>query len=195
MDLNPGVKKVAKDIGKFVSTCTETFKAVESLCADISGHLESAGELAEKLSRYVGKVAVDYADFFDHNKIAPVDDLTTLLESASTCLAELGGQFKKNSEVFETDLQRLFKFASLENQGLQSIIEQRNSFTEVYEEAKLALERKKASLMDQQDLRRWGIDPKKLKVDPQELLKNPSLARKYMLPQVVLDDLGIYQGE
>jgi hypothetical protein len=184
MDLNPGVKKISKSIGKLIANCNENFKAVESLCEDIGQHLNAAGDLTEKLSRYINKVSDEYSDYFDHNRITPVTELIHMFETASACLAEVGVQMKKGSSVFATDLQRLFKFTSYENQGLQNLIDQRNSFSDVYEDSKLRLERKKALLLEQKDLRRWGIDPAKLKVNPQDLLKNPNLAKRYMLPQV-----------
>lgn len=184
MDLNPGVKKVSKDIGKLISNCNESFKVVETLCEEIGHHVCTAGELTEKLSKYLNKINKDYSSFFDHNKSSPVSEMGQVYDSASSMLAEIGNQMKKSSIVFSGDLQRMFKFSSYENEGLQHLIELRNSFTETYEEAKINLERKKAALVEQKDLRRWGIDPTKLKLSPQDLLNNPSLGKKYMLPQV-----------
>jgi len=184
MDMNPGVKKISKDIDKLVNNCYENHKVAETLCSEIGYHLGRAGELSEKLARYVNKINRDYADYFEHNKINQVIEIGHIYESASQMLSEVGTHLKASSNVFSKDMQRMFAFANYENEGFQRLIELRNSFSESYEEAKIGLERKKVILFEQKDLRRWGIDPRKLGFKPEELLNNPVLGKKYMLPQV-----------
>lgn len=191
MDMNPGVKKISKDIDKLVNNCNESHRAAEALCSDIGFHLGKAGELSEKLSRYINKINKDYSDYFEHNKINQVIEISQIYDSASEMLSEVASQFKNSSIIFSKDMQQMFTFANYENEGFKRLIELRNTFSESYEEAKINLERKKVILYEQKDLRRWGIDPTKLGFKPEELLKNPVLSKKYMLPQVVLIYLGI----
>lgn len=184
MDMNPGVKKISRDIDKLVNSCHDNHKVAETLCSEIGFHMDKAGELSEKLARYINKINKDYSDYFEHNKVNQVIEIGEIYESASEMLSEMGTQLKKTSSLFSTDMQRMFAFANYENEGFQRLIEMRNSFSETYEEAKINLERKKVILFEQKDLRRWGIDPSKLGFKPDELLNNPVLGKKYMLPQV-----------
>lgn len=184
MDMNPGIKKISKDIDKLVNNCYENHKVAQTLCEDIGNHMAKAGELTEKLARYMNKINKDYSEYFEYNKISPIVEISHLYESASSMLADVGIQMKKTSSVFSEDMKFMFEFANYENDGLQRLIELRNSFNETYEEAKINLERKKVVLFEQKDLRRWGIDPARLKLDPETLLKNPVIGKKYMLPQV-----------
>jgi hypothetical protein len=184
MDMNPGIKKISKDIDKLVNNCYENHKVAQTLCEDIGNHMAKAGELTEKLARYMNKINKDYSEYFEYNKISPIVEIGHLYESASSMLADVGIQMKKTSSVFSEDMKFMFEFANYENDGLQRLIELRNSFSETYEEAKINLERKKVVLFEQKDLRRWGIDPARLKLNPENLLKNPVLGKKYMLPQV-----------
>lgn len=184
MDLNPGIKKISKEIDKLVSNCYENHKVAQTLCEDIGSHLEKAGELAEKLARYMNMINKDYSNYFEHNKITPVVEIGHLFESASSMIADLGSQMRKSSTLFSDEMQGMFEFANYENEGLGRLIELRNSFSEAYEDAKINLERKKVILFEQKDLRRWGVNPEKINLKPAELLNNPVLAKKFMLPQV-----------
>ena len=184
MDMNPGVKKISKGINKLVNSCYENHKVAETLCSDIGFHMDKAGDLSEKLARYINKIKKDYSDYFEHNKVNQVIEMVQIYESASEMLSEMGTQLKKSSSLFSIDMQRMFAFTNYENKGFQRLTELRNSFSETYEEAKINLERKKVILFEQKDLRRWGIDPLKLGFKPDELLSNPVLGKKYMLPQV-----------
>lgn len=183
MDMNPGIKRITKDIDKLVTNFAENSKIAEELCYDIGFHLDKAGELSDKLSRYMNKINKDYADYFEHNKVATVIDIGKLYDEASGMLADVGSQWRKSATVFSRDMLRMFSFGTYENEGFQKLIEMRNNFSETYEEAKINLERKKVILFEQKDLRRWGIDPKKLNVPAENVLANPTLAKKYMLPQ------------
>ena len=184
MDMNPGVKKISKDIDRLVNNCYDNHKAAESICSEIGHHLDKAGELSDKLARYISKINKDYSDYFEHNKINQVIEIGRIYESASQMLAEVGTHLRKTSTVFSKDMQNMFTFANYENEGYQKLIELRNNFSETYEDAKINLERKKVILFEQKDLRRWGIDPTKLNIKPEDLLNNPVLGKKYMLPQV-----------
>lgn len=184
MDMNPGIKKVSKEIDKLVSSCNENHKVAQTLCNDIGYHMGKAGELTEKLALYINKINKDYSDYFENNKMTSIVEISQIYESASSMLADMGSQMKKTSEIFSGDMQYMFEFANYENEGLQKLIELRNSFSENYEDAKINLERKKAILFEQKNLRRWGIDSAKLKISPTELFNNPVLSKKYMLPQV-----------
>lgn len=184
MDMNPGIKKVSKEIDKLVSSCNENHKVAQTLCNDIGYHMSKAGELTEKLALYINKINKDYSDYFENNKMTSIVEISQIYESASSMLADMGSQMKKTSEIFSGDMQYMFEFANYENEGLQKLIELRNSFSENYEDAKINLERKKAILFEQKNLRRWGIDSAKLKISPTELFNNPVLSKKYMLPQV-----------
>lgn len=186
MDMNPGVKKISKDIDKLVSNCNENHKVAESLCSDIGFHLGKAGELSEKLARYISKINKDYSDYFEHNKINQVIEIGQIYDSATDLLSEVSSQLRNTSKLFSGDMQRMFTFANYENEGFQNLIELRNNFSETYEDAKISLERKKVILFEQKDLRRWGIDPSKVGFKPEELLSNPTLGKKLMLPQVFL---------
>lgn len=195
MDMNPGVKKISKDIDKLVNNCYENNKAAEALCSDIGYHLDKAGELSERLARYMGKINQDYAEYFEHNKITPVVEIGQIYESASALLENMGNTWRKTAKSFAVDMQRMFDFANYENSGLQRLIELRNSFSETYEEAKINLEKKKAVLFEQKDLRRWGVDSTKLKVKAENLFANPAIANKYMLPQVAESYVGNHQRQ
>lgn len=182
--MNPGVKKLSKEIDKLAANCYESHKVAETLCSDIGFHLSKAGELSEKLARYINKINDDYSDYFEHNKINQVVEISQIYESASELLSEVGSQLKQSSSIFAQDMQQMFTFASYENEGFKQLIDLRNNFAESYEEAKISLERKKVLLFEQKDLRRWGIDPTKLGFKAEELLNNPVMGKKYMLPQV-----------
>ena len=192
MDMNPGVKKVSRDIGRLVASCHDNTRAAESLCADIGFHLDKAGDLAQKLARYVHKINQDYADYFEHNKVSPVVEIGAIYDAATDLLAEVGSQLRRSSAVFQKDMQQMFRFSNFENEGFQRLIELRNSFAESYEEAKIGLERKKVVLLESKDVRRWGVDPTRLGFRPEELLGNTVLAKKYMLPQVGHPYVGIH---
>ncbi len=181
--MNPGIKRISRDIDKLVTNFAENSKIAEELCYDIGFHLDKAGELSDKLARYMNKINKDYAEYFEHNKIATVIDIGKLYDEAAGMLSEVGGQWRKSSTVFSRDMLRMFSFGTYENEGFQNLIELRNSFSETYEEAKINLERKKVILFEQKDLRRWGIDQSKLNVPAENLMTNSTLAKKYMLPQ------------
>lgn len=191
MDMNPGIKKVSKDIDKLVNSCYENHKVAQALCENIGAYLGKAGELTERLSRYMNKINKDYSDYFENNKIAPIVEISQIYESASSMLSEVGMQMKKTSSIFSEDMQYMFEFANYENEGLQRLIELRNSFSESYEDAKINLERKKVILFEQKNLRSWGIDAGKTKISPSDLLNNAVLSKRYMLPQV---DISLILG-
>ena len=185
--MNPGIKKVTKDIDKLIANYSDNAKVAEELCHDIGFHLERAGDLSERLGRYIKKISKDYAEYFENNKTSTVTDICTLYQDTTQMLVEVGLQMRKTSTLFSNDMQRMFSFGKYENEGLQKLIEMRNCFCESYEEAKINLERKKALLFEQKDPRKWGVDPAKIKLPIETLLKNQTLAKKFMLPQVNFD--------
>jgi gas vesicle protein len=184
LDMNPGIKKVTKDIDKLIANYSDNSKVAEELCTEIGFHLNRAGELSDRLAKYIKKISKDYEEYFENNKSSTVTDICTLYQDTNQMLSEVGMQMRKTSTLFTDDMQRLFSFGNYENEGLQKFIELRNSFCESYEEAKINLERKKALLFEQKDPRKWGVDPAKTKLPIETLLKNQTLAKKFMLPQV-----------
>ncbi len=193
--MNPGIKKVTKDIDKLIANYSDNAKAAEELCSDIGFHLDRAGELSDRLAKYINKISKDYSEYFEHNKTSTVTDICILYQDTSQMLTEVGLQMRKTSTLFAHDLQRMLDFGKYENEGLQKFIELRNSFCESYEDAKINLERKKALLFEQKDPRKWGVDPAKTKLPIETLLKNQTLAKKYMLPQVVASQAGNQRSE
>ena len=117
MDMNPGIKKISKDIDKLVSSFADNSKVAEELCRDIGFHLGKAGELSDKLARYINLINKDYADYFEHNKIPAVVDIAKLYDEASGMLVEVGGQWRKSSVIFSKDMLRMFSFGTWENEG------------------------------------------------------------------------------
>lgn len=182
--MNPGIKKITKDIHKMIDCYSSNTKMAEEMCQGIGFHLEKAGELSDKLSKCLSNIGKGYSDYFEHNKIRIINNVCSLYQTTSEVVAEIGDQMKKTSKIFSSELRNMISFGSYENEGLLNLILTRNSYVESYEEAKINLERKKVLLLDQTDIRKWGIDPAKLKLPVETLLKSPDLAKKYMLPQV-----------
>ena len=188
--MNPGIKKLTKEVDRLISNYSDNTKIAEELCHDIGFHLDRAGELSERLARYVNKISKDYAEYFENNKTSTVTDICTLYQDTTQMLADLGSQMRKTSGLFSNDMQRMFSFGKYENEGFQKLIELRNCFCETYEDSKINLERKKALLFEQKDPRKWGVDPAKIKLPLETLLKNQTLAKKFMLPQVKSSQRG-----
>lgn len=117
MDMNPGIKKISRDIDKLVNSFTEDSRIAEEICRDIGFHLDKAGHLTDKLARYMNKINKDYADYFEHNKISTVVDMGKLYDEASDMLSEVGGHWKKMAPLFSKDMLRLFSFGTYENEG------------------------------------------------------------------------------
>ena len=55
--MNPGIKKVTKDIDKLIANYSDNAKVAEELCHDIGFHLERAGDLSERLGRNIKKIS------------------------------------------------------------------------------------------------------------------------------------------
>jgi hypothetical protein len=183
MDLNPGVKKLSKEISKLSTSITESTETAKELCAEIGRHLNKAGDLSQKLAKLLSKICKSYSEYFDAHTFESAAEITEMFDMACKSIDNSGMQWRKTAEMIGKDMENMFSLGIDEIGGIQTLIEQRNSFAEIYEEAKINLERKKATLFDQKDLRRWGVDPKKVKIPEEKIFKDFSIAQKLMLPQ------------
>lgn len=183
MDLNPGIKKLSKELGKVSASLSENTDTAKDLCAEIGRHLDKAGELSQRLAKHLSKICKTYAEFLETNKLESANDIVEVFDMACKSIDNSGIQWRKTASVISKDMENMFTLGVDEVEGFQALVEQRNTFAETYEEAKINLERKKVALFDQKDLRRWGVDPKKVKIPEEKVFKDFSIAQKLMLPQ------------
>lgn len=183
MDLNPGIKKISKEIGKLSASVSESTDTAKELCAEIGRHLDKAGDLSQRLAKHLAKICKSYTEYFETNSLESARDVTEMFDMACKSIDNSGLQWRKTAAMISKDMDNMFSLGVDEVEGFQTLIEQRNSFAETYEEAKINLERKKVALFDQKDLRRWGVDPKKVKIPEEKIFKDFSIAQKLMLPQ------------
>lgn len=66
----------------------------------------------------------------------------------------------------------------------------RNSFSEEYKEKKIELEKQKEALWKTGDLAKWKVDQENLNVKLNQLSNDKNLAKKHMLHQVSLSQVG-----
>lgn len=182
LDMNTGIGKIASEISKLATSTANSSKLAEDLCEQIADHLLKAAQLTDKLSRYLVKMNNDYSDFFDHNRVKSVDELTKLHNIGTSMVQDMTKSLKHKAELFKKDFSRFFQISVIQNEGFISLVDRRNEFSSTYQDAKINLEKKKASLFEVKDLRRWGIDQRKLNISPQTLFNNQSMALKLMLP-------------
>lgn len=183
MDLNPGIKKLSKELSKLSSSMSENTDTAKDLCAEIGRHLDKAGELSQRLAKHLSKICKTYAEFLESHKLESANDIVEMFDMACKSIDNSGIQWRKTASVISKDMDNMFTLGVDEVEGFQALVEQRNTFAETYEEAKINLERKKVALFDQKDLRRWGVDPKKVKIPEEKVFKDFSIAQKLMLPQ------------
>lgn len=183
MDLNPGLKKISKEINKLSAIVSESTDNAKELCAEIGRHLDKAGELSQRLAKHLDRICRSYSEYFESNSLESAKEITDMFDMACKSIDNSGLQWRKTAAMVSKDMDNMFSLGVDELEAFQSLIEQRNNFAETYEEAKINLERKKVALFDQKDLRRWGVDPKKVKIPEEKIFKDFAIAQKLMLPQ------------
>ena len=176
-ELNIGLKNYTQESSKMCSK-------LKHMCYDLSGLVLKTSESLNAISDYFAKFNKFTNDSYSQLKIKQIQEVEDTNKKLEAGIYEWSKQLLTQSQHILDNMASFFHFKKHEFSTFDLLFETKMKVDENFKKRYFELEQRKQRLFEEREVDKWNIQPLNKNNNMNELLKNYSVARNHMIPNV-----------